>query len=100
MLVVLLILMFCLLFESYYINNREVLAPSFVFIASFCFSLIWAMAYASRWDLNLHTNTFLVILLGNIEFLAVTTIVAQIYRRTKMLSAPTNSIATININQK
>jgi len=67
--VVLLILMLLLLMVSYYVNNKEVLAPSFLFIGSFCFSLVWAVSYANRWELNMQLNTFLVILMGSVEFL-------------------------------
>lgn len=62
-------------------NEKELAAPSFVFTASFCFSIIWAVAYTDKWDLNLHWNTFSVLGLGVLEINIVTVIIRQLAKK-------------------
>lgn len=66
---------------SYLFNKGEIIAPAFVFCASFIFSLAWALAYANRWDLNLHFNTFGVIL-GSFRIFLVSILVNFAFRKT------------------
>jgi len=57
-----------LLILSFWINRGDIISPSFVFSASFLFACVWAVAYAEKWSLDLHKNTYLVITLGVLEF--------------------------------
>lgn len=64
--------MLCMtLFVVYYINEQDILCPSFLFVFSFLFSVFWACLYADKWDLGLHLNTFLVISYGIVVFVTV-----------------------------
>lgn len=67
-----LILMF---FVSFYLNDKDILSPAFLFSTSFLFSSMWAVLYAERWELGLHLNTFIVIAFGVFEFTAVCALV-------------------------
>ena len=75
-------LILIILYLSYLFNKGEIIAPAFVFCASFIFSLAWALAYANRWDLNLHFNTFGVIFGGVLEFFLVSILVNFAFRKT------------------
>lgn len=68
MLVLLVFLLSGLLVANYVMNDKEILAPSVIFSASFLLSCLWALMYQNKWDLNLHMNTFFVILGGVLEF--------------------------------
>lgn len=72
----LLIGVICLLFLSHYLNKKDIIAPSFIFCAGFCFSAIWAVAYKVKWDLNLRTDTFIV-LFGGISIFIVAAMFIQ-----------------------
>ena len=71
-----------LLWMIYYANNRDYLRPSFLFCLSFIFSALWATAYMSTWDLDLHLNTYLVLTGGIIIFTLCDKITSVIYRST------------------
>ena len=83
MLLLLLFLLLILLLINYWINDRELLAPSFVFTAAFCLSCMWALAYQVQWDLSLHENTFLVIFGGVLEF-SLVTFFLKLFRSTRV----------------
>ena len=60
-----------LLIINLQIMKNEFESPSFIFSASFTFSIGWAMVYAKTWDLKLHFNTFCVVVGGVFEFCIV-----------------------------
>lgn len=63
---------------SNYLNKKDLIAPSFIFCAVFCFSCMWALLYKEKWDLNLHLNTFLVISVGILTFILTAYFVKRI----------------------
>lgn len=77
----LLVLLTMTLFLSFHFNRKDILSPAFVFTLSFVFSLCWACLYAKEWELGLHTNTFLVILVGVLEFNILCVIFHRLYIR-------------------
>lgn len=72
-------LLVVLLFLSFYLNKKDLIAPSFIFCASFCFSCIWAVIYAKKWNLDLHLNTFWVIFGGVLEFILISFLVQSFF---------------------
>ena len=75
LIIVLEILLFFLMMFTYYVHDEDFLTPSFLFVISFVFSVAWAIAYADAWNLDLHRNTFFVILGGTAEFVLVSFLV-------------------------
>ncbi|KRL94208.1 polysaccharide polymerase [Levilactobacillus hammesii DSM 16381] len=71
MLLLLIVLLFSLLLLSYVLNKYELLAPSSLFTASIFFGVVWAYMYRDEWSLNLHDNTFWVIIGGVFTFIIV-----------------------------
>lgn len=51
-----------------YLNNKCFGAPAVVFSFAFVLSSIWACAYAHKWKLDLHDNTFMVIFCSVLVF--------------------------------
>lgn len=81
LLILLFFFILILLYFSYILNKYEYISPSFIFCASFTFSLAWAVAYSNRWDLDLHFNTFWVIFGGTFEFFLVSLFIRNIFRK-------------------
>lgn len=68
-----------LLIISYVSNEKVVLAPSFLFTASFVFSCFFATLFAQKWNLGPDIRTFLVIFLGCLEFIVISGVVKYFY---------------------
>ena len=64
MLFILSILLIILLIISYRTNKKELIAPSFVFVASFIFSIIWAIAFYNEWNLSTFSSKTLMVIFG------------------------------------
>lgn len=75
----LIIILIVLLGFSFFLNKKDIIAPSFVFCASFVFCNMWAVAYAKTWELGLHFNTFMVIVGGVLVFIICSFIVSFFY---------------------
>ena len=65
---------------SFFINKKNIISPAFVFTFSFVFQAIWAIFYAKAWELGLHINTFLVIVLGVAEFIAASFLIHLVFK--------------------
>ena len=84
-------LLLLLLVLCYFLNKKELIAPSFVFVASFVFSIFWAIAFYDEWKLNtFHYNTFFVIFGGCTIFFVTTFIVSKIMNLFKKKDISTN----------
>ena len=57
-----------LLILFYWINDSDVLSPSFIFCASFVFAAGWVLAYSNRWNYSIGSETFWVIVGGVLLF--------------------------------
>lgn len=61
----LLFLVTCLMtVAAYYGSDQEILAPGVIFAGGFAFSELWALSFVKQWKLNLHFNTFIVLVGG------------------------------------
>ena len=69
----------CLLLLSCWINHIDIISPSVIFCISFLFAVCWATIYADKWMLDLHVNTFCVIIFGVLEFIVVTSLVHIVF---------------------
>ena len=69
-LIFLFVLLIIITIFSFYLNKRDIIAPSFIFSLSFLFCSSWCVLYYKKWEMkDFHLNTFLVILSGVITFL-------------------------------
>lgn len=64
MIVILLLILLLMLWFTYETMEREIINPSFTFVLSFTFSSTIATLYSLKWNLNLHINTFCVLVGG------------------------------------
>lgn len=69
MIIPLFIILCTLMIACLNIEKKQYTAPSFTFCLSFCFSCAWAVVYRDQWDLQLHWNTFCVLLGGVTVFM-------------------------------
>ena len=80
----LMIILLVLLVFSYFLNRKDIIAPSFIFCLSFVFCVAWAIGYSKIWELDtLHSNTFFVIVGGVSEFIFVGYIVQIFFEQIK-----------------
>lgn len=106
MIYVLLICLSILLIGSFILNKKDIISPSVTFCASFCFSCIWAAIYAKKWELELHSNTFFVIVGGVIEFVIISFFIqcmfsffakkSEAYQKVKLKKIEINSFKKIS----
>jgi oligosaccharide repeat unit polymerase len=84
--------------------NNDLASPAVMFMGPFCVALICAAVYSDRWQLNLHFNTFFVLLLGCFEFVLVCitlhkTIGIKLRRRTQInVINKKNELTAIYVN--
>lgn len=76
----LLIALIIMLIISYIVFEKDLLAPPVVLNAVYILSTIFAIYNIDTWAIQLHSNTFWVIVLGNLTFL-ITAIVIHIYSK-------------------
>lgn len=82
MLIILLLTIYTiLLIISYFLFKKDILQPGVVFIAAYVVSVFCATLNINKWNINFHTNTFLVLLFGAIEFIAISYIIFKIFNK-------------------
>lgn len=81
LIIALLISYIMLLIVSYFLFKKDILQPGVIFIAAYVVSVFCAVLNIDKWNINFHTNTFLVLLLGAIEFIAISYIVFKIFNK-------------------
>lgn len=81
MIYILTIVLLCLLYFTYYLNDKEVLAPSFLFTTSFLFACCWFIPYNDVWN-GIQQNTFFVIVGGVVVFILTSLFVKGLFKLT------------------
>lgn len=64
---------------AFILNNREIISPAVLFSGSFLFSSFWALLYAQKWSLSPNIKTQLVIILGVLLFVVISTTLRYIF---------------------
>ena len=80
----------------FYIYKKDIIEPSFIFCMSFFVLSFIACLNARKWELGLHINTFLVVLLGVIEFFVVGYIVKSLLKNKKVVLIKKRQIIKVN----
>jgi len=88
MLFLLVILILFILLVNYLLNNRVVISPAIVFPASFAWGGLWALLNQNRWNLQLHLDTFSIILGSVITFSFLSFLVHIIFLKKEGTVAP------------
>ena len=79
----LLIVLILMLIISYFVFERDLLAPAVVLSIVYILSTIFAIYNIEEWAIELHSKTFWVIVLGNLTFLITAIIIHMIYGKKK-----------------
>lgn len=72
-------LLFLLLLTIFVLNGNDIIAPAILFTFAFFMSSLVAAIYSNKWLLNLHINTFIVILFGTLEFAICCLLVRKLF---------------------
>lgn len=78
---ILLAIFIVFLIASYIMFKKDIIQPAVMFCISFVVSIASAVVNIKNWSMELRTNTFLVILLGGIEFLIVSYLIFRYYNK-------------------
>ena len=76
---------------AYFLNEREVVAPGVIFTASFFIASIFALLNVKKWSLILDYHTFLVIILGVLEFVAISSIISLLKLKDSQILSCSNT---------
>ena len=83
MIYLLLIALIIMLIISYIVFERDLLAPPVVLNAVYVLSTLFAIYNIDTWAIQLHSNTFWVIVLGNLSFLITCIIIHSFFQKKK-----------------
>mgnify|MGYP004662994143 FL=1 len=71
MIYILLIIFIAMLIGVYYLFDKEIIEPVIIFVTAYTLSIFCACLNVAKWNINLSLTTFLVLLIGAIEFIAI-----------------------------
>lgn len=91
----LLIILCVFLFFAYVISNRDIMSPSVLFVAGFIMAVIAAMMNIKEWGIDLSNKTVVVIIVGNISFLAADILYRLVHKKSYVGNR--ESIVTIKV---
>lgn len=81
MLIYILLLTFIImLVGSYYLFKKEIMQPSIIFLFMYTFSIACAVLNVKTWGIHMSKMTFLILVLGAVEFIVVSYITQRIYK--------------------
>lgn len=99
MIYLLLIVFIVMLFLTYKKFDEDIIAPPVVLVAGYTFSIICASVNVKNWGIDLHINTFFVLLYGTLLFI-VTGYLVKKYIQGNNTCNCTNNFVNIEVNQK
>ncbi len=71
MIYILLIIFIAMLIGIYYLFDKEIIEPVIIFLTAYTLSIFCACLNVAKWNINLSLTTFLVLLIGALEFIAI-----------------------------
>src|SRR5699024_8213484 len=69
------------LIGSYFLFKKEIMHPVIIFIAMYTFSVLCAVCNIDNWGIEMSKMTFIILLLGAVEFVLVSYIIQKIYMK-------------------
>ena len=79
----LLFILIAILIFLYFFLKKDIAQPSIIFIASYVISVGCCIFNIERWNVNFRLNTFIIFLLGTIEFVGICIIIHYIFENRK-----------------
>lgn len=77
---IMLIFFFAMTIVVYIKSNKDILNPAVIFSAMYTFSILCAAINKEYWGIDLGVTTFLIIILGGIEFIFISFIINRYYK--------------------
>lgn len=84
------VILLLLFFITFFACKKNIISPAVIFTFGFLFQSVWAVLYKNKWELNLHLNTFIVLLIGIITFIITCFVINNLFSKKK--SKGTSSI--------
>ncbi len=101
MIYLLLIVFFIMLYLTFKKFDKDIIAPPVVLVAGYTLSIACATVNVKNWGIDLHLNTFFVLVYGTLLFVITGYIVKKwMEKRASYQSAIQHQFNTININRK
>jgi len=82
MLIYILLLCFIgMLIGSYFLFKKEIMQPSIIFMVMYTISVFCAVCNIEKWGIHMSKMTFVILLLGAVEFIVVSYIIQRVYEK-------------------
>lgn len=82
MYIIILFILFILMTIGMFLKlKKEVTQPAIIFLTVYTFSIGCAVLNIQKWGIDMKLNTFLILLLGAVEFIIITYIVNKVYEK-------------------
>lgn len=92
MLILLLFIFVFMLIGAYFLFKKDITQPAVVFLGMYVVSILCAVVNIENWHIELDIKTFLILLLGAIEFVGVCFLFYKLYERDNELDLNDNKV--------
>lgn len=89
MIYVLLIIFIAMLICVYYLFDKEIIEPAVIFVSVYTLSIFCACLNVTKWNINLSITTFWIILIGALEFIAISYYICNKYKNKNLKKSRT-----------
>lgn len=80
MIYILLVIFIAMLIGTYYLFDKEVIEPAIIFVSAYSLSIFCACLNVTKWNIKLSPITFLILLIGALEFITISYCIHKNYK--------------------
>ena len=70
-----------LMIGSYFLFKKDIIEPAIIFTIAYTISTFCAMVNVEYWNIDLKLETFLILLFGGVEFIAISYLIHRLYEK-------------------
>lgn len=76
---ILFIALIAMLIVSYFLFKKDIIEPAIILLAAYILSTFCVIVNVNKWGVELHSNTFWILLLGTLEFVIISFIINKVF---------------------
>lgn len=96
MIYILLVFFILMAIVMYFLSNKEILSPGMIFCLVYIASIISAILNIKKWNINIHTNTFMVFFIGTLIFCSISILFNLVYKKRSKEKITTQHLERMN----